>query len=134
MLDEDANVFASTRRWRLDDDAVTVVGVATSPGACPYHVSRSSVVYFAFQRLSDGTEKVVVLVKLQSRGCRWRDWSRLGLLQWLGRVPPRGWELMWRSLGLLSSWLAFHVLLSPEKHVERTRGKRNKKPTKKVKV
>ena len=132
MLDEDANVFASTRRWRLDDDAVTVVGVATSRGACPYQVSRWSVEYFVFERLlSDGTEKVVVLVK--SRSCRWRNWSRLGLLQRLGRVPPRGWELMWRSLGLLSSWLAFHVLLSPEKHVERTRGKRNKKPTKKVK-
>ena len=70
MLDEDANVFASTRRWRLDDDAVTVVGVATSCGACPYRVSRSSVEYSAFERLlSDGTKEVVVVMKLQSRSC-----------------------------------------------------------------
>ena len=71
MLVEDANVTASTRRWRFDGDAVTVVVAATSLGGRPYQVSRSCVESSAFERsLNDGTEEVVVVkMKLQSGSC-----------------------------------------------------------------
>ena len=71
VLVEDANVSASTRRWRFDGDAVTVVVAATSLGGRPYQVSRSWFEFSAFERsLNDGTEEVVVVkMKLQSGSC-----------------------------------------------------------------